>query len=291
MRKFVSSGVILLVLCPFLIGAADKSKKAYELIYEDVQLLKQQVHQLDKRTTQNTEDIQTLLNLAKELVSLSEGIRQEQTNLKEEQKKLPSQYQILIEKLETLTTQISTFTEELMQIKKTIASPATSQQKEVPREEETESQALPDETQDKQIPEEAPKEDQTTVPPLSPRELYNTAYADYLQGNFELAVDGFKIYLEQYADSPFADNAVYWIGECYFSQRKFDEAIEYFNQLILNYPQGDKVPAAYLKKGISLVELGKKEEALSVFRLLISKFPLEEETKIAQEKIKEIISQ
>jgi len=39
-----------------------------------------------------------------------------------------------------------------------------------------------------------------------------------------------------------------------------------------------------------LMETGKDEEALAVFKLLISKFPLEEETRIAQEKIKEIQS-
>jgi TolA-binding protein len=58
--------------------------------------------------------------------------------------------------------------------------------------------------------------------------------------------------------------------------------------VILAYPQGDKVAAAYLKKGISYMELGKKEEALAVFKLLMAKFPLQEETKIAQGKIKEL---
>ncbi len=38
------------------------------------------------------------------------------------------------------------------------------------------------------------------------------------------------------------------------------------------------------------IELGKRDEALSVFKLLISKYPNDEETKIAQEKIKELTS-
>jgi tol-pal system protein YbgF len=114
------------------------------------------------------------------------------------------------------------------------------------------------------------------------------AYSDYRNGNFELAIDGFKMYIEQFPESPLVDDSLYWIGECYFSQKKHEEAIDQFNELILNYPRGDKIPAAYLKKGLSLAELGKKEEALSVFKLLVSKFPLEEETKIAQQKIKEL---
>ena len=99
------------------------------------------------------------------------------------------------------------------------------------------------------------------------------------------------MYREQFPESPLADNSLYWIGECYFSQEKYAEAIEQFNELILNYPRGDRIPASYLKKGISLTELGKKEEALIVFKLLISKYPLEEETKIAQQKIRELLSE
>jgi len=121
------------------------------------------------------------------------------------------------------------------------------------------------------------------------KEVYNMAYSDYRKGNFELAIDGFKMYRVQFPESPLADNSLYWIGECYFSQKKYAEAIEQFNELLLNYPRGDKIPAAYLKKGISLMELRKKEESLIVFKLLISKYPLEEETKIAQQKIRELL--
>jgi tol-pal system protein YbgF len=114
------------------------------------------------------------------------------------------------------------------------------------------------------------------------------ARSDYLKGNFQLAIEGFAIYREHFAESPLADNALYWIGESFFSQNKFEEAIQEFNDFILIYPNSDKIAATYLKKGISLMNLKKKDEAISVFRLLISKFPLEEETKIAQQKIKEL---
>ena len=103
-----------------------------------------------------------------------------------------------------------------------------------------------------------------------------------------MAMDGFKIYRESFPDSPLADNALYWIGECLFSQRKFSEAVDALNELIFNFPQGDKIAAAYLKKGLALAELGRKDEALVVFKLLTSKYPLEEEARIAQEKIKDL---
>jgi hypothetical protein len=36
------------------------------------------------------------------------------------------------------------------------------------------------------------------------------------------------------------------------------------------------------------VELGKKPEALAALKILVAKYPLEEESKIAQEKIREL---
>jgi len=78
------------------------------------------------------------------------------------------------------------------------------------------------------------------------------------------------------------------IGECYFSQKKFDKAIEQFDDLIVTYPLSDKIAAAYWKKGLSFIELKKKDEAIATLTLLVSKYPLEEEAKSAQQKIKEL---
>lgn len=54
---------------------------------------------------------------------------------------------------------------------------------------------------------------------------------------------------------------------------------------------GFQIAAAYLKKGMSFAAAGKKDEAVSAYRLLISKYPLEEETRIAQQKLKELLEQ
>jgi tol-pal system protein YbgF len=213
--------------------------------------------------------------------------------MQEDQKKVPAQYKIVMEKLDSVTVQLSRFSEDLMEIKN--ASIPLLQQVEQAAEsvegaEETPPTTETDNTETVPLEEEEEEAKSPLPPNLSPQEIYNMAYADYLKGNFTLAIDGFKIYLDNFAQSPFADNALYWIGECHFSQKEYEEAISRYNELILNYPLGDKVPAAYLHKGISLMELDRNEEALSVFKLMVSKYPLEEETKIAQEKIKELMS-
>jgi len=288
MIKKRSSWIFLILVFPVLLEGADKTKKTYELIYQDVQLLKKQILQLDKKIERNQEDIKTIMKHLEEILALSKLARSQQASFKEDQKKIPAQYQILLEKLDSVNSQLSKFSEELMEIKK--VSPPTLEEPEQEKEAQPEKTPPPKkETVEEKKEEQTEEEPKPSISPnLSPQEVYNMARSDYLKGNFQLSIDGFKIYIEQFPESPFADNALYWIGECYFSQKDFEKAIEQFNQLILSYPSGDKIPAAYLKKGISFMELEKKEEALSVLKLLISKYPLEEETKIAQQKIKEL---
>ena len=282
-------GIFLILLLALVSAGADKKKKAYELIYQDVQLLTQQFLQLKEKIEKNNEDISFIKEQLDELLNMVKHLQTEQASFKEDQKKIPTQYQILLEKLETMTLQLIKFSEGLTEIK--MAFLPSPEQQEENLEGKQGQPPLPEKgKEDKK--EEEQTEEEPEKPPLthlSPKEVYNMAYSDYRKGNFELAIDGFKMYREQFPESPLVDNSLYWIGECYFSQKKYAEAIEQFNELLLNYPRGDRIPAAYLKKGISLMELRKKEESLIVFKLLISKYPLEEETKIAQQKIRELL--
>jgi len=282
-----SAGVFLVVLLLLIPARADKSKKAYELIYQDVQIIRQQIIQLEKKIKRNTEDIESIKNQLKELMTQLRLLQTDQAALKEGIKVIPTHYQVILNKLEEMSLQITRVSEELMVLKEA-ALPALPSKEEQAEEKPAPSKS--EETKQEQKSEQEEEKPETSPVSLSPQEVYNMALSDYRNGNFQLAVDGFKMYINQFPGSPFTDNAQYWIGECFFSQGKFEEAIEEFNNLILNYPNGDKIPGAYLKKGICFIELGKREEALTVFKLLINKYPLSEETKIAQQKMRALLS-
>ena len=103
-----------------------------------------------------------------------------------------------------------------------------------------------------------------------------------------MAIEGFKQFLKLYPDNDRGDNSLYWIGECYYTQGLYQEAVNTFTELIIKHQDGDKVPDASLKKGFALIEMGKESEGISVLKELISKFPFSDESKLAQQKIKEI---
>jgi tol-pal system protein YbgF len=275
-------GACLLLVLPLWPAGADKTKKATELIYDDVQVLKKQVQDIADQLRKNAEDIRLVRD---QLDGLGETLRRsqaDQAGLKEEMKAVPQQYQALAGRIEQLSLDLARISDALAALRGG-APPAAA------------AEAKPaDAKAPRDAPSAAKPADQAGTPPpplpsnVSPQDVYNMAYNDYLKGNFDLAVEGFKMYREQFPASPFADNALYWIGECAYSQRKFEDAVGAFNELILAYPQGDKVAAAYLKKGMSFAEMGRTEDALAAFKLLVAKFPVEEETRIAQQKIKEL---
>ena len=264
-------------------GAADKTKKVYELIYEDVQVLKTQIQDLLARVAKNAEDIRLIREELSELGEIVRRSQADQAGLKEDLRTVPQQYESLAGKIEQLSQDLARIFDAVAPAKGGALAGTEPPAEAKPGDKETAAVKPPD------------AKPGDTPPPVLPsptgasaQDVYNMAYNDYLKGNFDLAVEGFKMYKDQFPASPLADNALYWIGECFYSQRKFDEAVNAFNELILAYPQGDKVPAAYLKKGMSFAETGKKEEALAAYKLLVTKFPLEEETRIAQQKIREL---
>ena len=125
----------------------------------------------------------------------------------------------------------------------------------------------------------------TTV--QSPETVYYAAYSDYIKKNYQLAIQGFRQFIQLFPQNGLADNSLYWIGECYYSQKMYQEAVNTFTELIGNYSDGDKIPDAILKKGFALIEMGNQSEGISVLKELISRFPLSEEASLAQQKIRE----
>ena len=263
--------IISLFFSPIFGG---KEKKAYELIYEDIQLIKKQLKKLEGRIDENSKRINEIYELVKLLTNQLTSLQRIQSDLVQNNEYFRSQLQLITEKLNETSKQILRTQEEIMAFKST----STETTSELKKEETTQA---PQES-------EVTSQEEQPISFLSPQQIYNTAYSDYLKGNYELAVAGFREYIERFRESPLADNAQYWIGECYYSQQEYKHAIEEFNKLILNFPQGDKVPAAYLKKAYSLSALGEKEQSIAVLKLLIAKFPETEEAKLAEQKINEV---
>jgi tol-pal system protein YbgF len=120
---------------------------------------------------------------------------------------------------------------------------------------------------------------------LSPEELYDQAYRDVTRGGYGLALAGFGEFLRLFSDHPLADNAQYWMGECHYVQDHVPEAAEEFRKVLDRYPEGDKVPAAYLKLGYCALRSNDPDEARRCFDEIVKRFPATEEARSARTKL------
>ncbi|MEO0228084.1 MAG: tol-pal system protein YbgF [candidate division WOR-3 bacterium] len=128
-------------------------------------------------------------------------------------------------------------------------------------------------------------EDISSVTPEA-RMIYESAYLNYVKGNYSEAITGFRSYLKVTPDSPLSDNALYWIGECYYSLGKRQDAVDTFNELINKYPQSNKRPTALYKIGIIYEEAKDTKTAKTYFERVIQEFPNAPEASLAKERLK-----
>jgi tol-pal system protein YbgF len=108
--------------------------------------------------------------------------------------------------------------------------------------------------------------------------------------DYRLAISRFREFMKRNPNSELSDNAQYWIGECHYALKEFDQAILEFDQVRRKYPNGDKVPAALLKQGFAFAELGDKLDARLILQELIDRYPLSAEATKAKEKLKSLQS-
>jgi tol-pal system protein YbgF len=120
-------------------------------------------------------------------------------------------------------------------------------------------------------------------------DLYNQARIDYTQGRYPLAISGFKEVLELDSRGDLADNAHYWMGESYLAQRQYDPAIQEFDRIIRDYPESNKRPDAYLKKAMTLEEMGRRSEANLMYELVIEQFPKTNQERVARRRLEELM--
>lgn len=122
-----------------------------------------------------------------------------------------------------------------------------------------------------------------TIGELDPRKIYNAAYYDVIKGNYKMAIEGFEEYLKENPRTGLSDNAVYWIGECYYIQKDYPGAQQAFSRLIKDYPKSEHLASAKLKLGMSLYNQRYKTKAKQYFQDVVQEYPGTEEANQAAE--------
>lgn len=125
------------------------------------------------------------------------------------------------------------------------------------------------------IPAGGPAPEAAAPPPPfdDPGAHYKRAYDLLARADYAAAEEAFRAFINDHPENPLTDNAYYWLGETYYVRSKFDLAAASFARGFQAGPDKQKAPDMLLKLGLSLVALGKNEDACSAFQRLETEYP------------------
>ena len=123
---------------------------------------------------------------------------------------------------------------------------------------------------------------------LGPQALYDQAMQLFRSGDFPKAREGFTRFVGLYPKTDLASNAQFWLGECYFAEKNYSDAIRAYDKVVKEYPKSEKVSSAWLKIGMAFLELGDKDAGKVALKKVIKDYPQSNQAQIAQRKLAQL---
>ena len=110
----------------------------------------------------------------------------------------------------------------------------------------------------------------------TPKERYKLAKSLVRKSAFAEAEDAFRAFLRDHPGDALAPNAQYWLGETLYVREKYEAAARVFLVGFQRYPNSNKSSDSLLKLGLTLAQLGQREEACATFDELLRRLPKKE---------------
>jgi len=121
---------------------------------------------------------------------------------------------------------------------------------------------------------------------LSPEKLYKKGYDHVIFGEYGDAIEVFQYFIRKHADNALVDNAQYWIGESYYVEKDYVNALSAFRKTV--DMEGNKVPDALLKIGLTHISLGDRPKAEEALGVVMKEYPGTRAADIAGNKLNDL---
>jgi len=134
-----------------------------------------------------------------------------------------------------------------------------------------------------QTPVQAPAKPEVMVPEETPEQLYQRALDKVRHDEqYEEGRQLLETFVKIYPKHDLYVNALYWMGEAYYGEKKYEQAILQFQDVISKYKSHAKAPAAMLKQALAFNALGDEQNARTTMQKLIEDYPAAEQVAAAK---------
>ena len=111
------------------------------------------------------------------------------------------------------------------------------------------------------------------LPDKSAKEQYDFAVSFMKIGDYETAEFALKEFINKNKEHDLAGNAQYWYGETFRIRQLYSDAASAYLDGYQNYPKSKKAPDNLLKLGITMVQLGEKDQGCTMITGIKKQYP------------------
>ena len=125
------------------------------------------------------------------------------------------------------------------------------------------------------------------LPPGSPEEQYEFATSFLKVGDYNTAEVALKEFVETNNEHDLAGNAQYWYAETFRIRQLYTDAAEAYLEGYQKYPKSSKAPINLLKLGVSLVQIGEKDQGCLMISGIKEQYPKANQSVLQKAKYEE----
>jgi len=293
--------LIFSLFCTNLLSDSHNLYEILEIIKKDIKTLERAVYSQSTNTSsgenedskdfdQNSEDVLTrhLLKLSEiesqfqELTNRFEEINFKLDKLSSRLSKVQADNQLRFQQLESgknisnnENQKISSISEE----GKVKALPGSSQPQDLGSisYKDTETKSLTQQTQSidstSAVVTETFQSEEKLLPDESPEKQYEFATSFLKVGDYNTAERAFREFVTTNPKHKLAGNAQYWYAETFRIRQLYTDAASAYLEGYQKYPKSDKAPINLLKLGVSLVQIGEKDQGCLMITGVKEQYP------------------
>ena len=120
---------------------------------------------------------------------------------------------------------------------------------------------------------EEPEPRESLLPDKPAKEQYEFAVSFMKIGDYETAEFALKEFIDKNKDHDLAGSAQYWYGETFRIRQLYSDAATAYLDGYQNYPKSNKAPDNLLKLGITMVQLGEKDQGCKMISGIKKEYP------------------